>query len=743
MVAGGDRIKVLDFGLAKLRDTAEAATLPTRELTGEGKILGTVAYMSPEQAEGKAVDERSDIFSLGVVLYELATGERPFRGDTSLSVLSAILRDTPRSVTEVNPALPRDVSRIVRHCLAKDPDRRYQSAKDLRNDLEDLAQSLSSGELSPVPAAARTRRSTWPLIAAVVAGVVLMFFIGSLWSRSASTPSALPALSHSRLTQKDSVERFPNISPDGKWVVYAADGDIYLQSVTGQTAINLTKDSPSADTRPVFSPDGETIAFRSARDGGGIFLMGRTGESVRRLTNGGFDPAWFPDGQSIVYAGGEGPQGPENRIVYSDLWVIPVTGAEPRKLFVGDAVQPRVSPHGQRIAFWGIPSDAATGRLSQPGAAANREIWTIDASGGNPVLVASHDANDWNPVWSPDGSWLYFLSNRSGSMNLWRIAIDESSGVARGEPQALTAPAPYVADFSLSADGSIGVYSAITGTNNVARVAFDAKTATVKGDVEMITTGTNDFAYLDVTSDGKSVVATTSSRTREDLYVISVAERTVRQLTNDFARDRFPLWSRDERQIYFSSDRRGYQLWAINADGSGLRELTSGTTIQPLYPLLSPDGTRLAVGDNDRRQVFVYDTSDFSKPVETLTPNVLPTTAAPRINDWSPDGRSIALNAQVPGGGVWIYSLDTASSRRIGDGGVSIWLKDGRRLIYTNGPRLFVIDTTSRISSEVLAGSFTIGNPRLAADDSQLFFLRGTISADIWLVRFEQQAEAP
>jgi eukaryotic-like serine/threonine-protein kinase len=148
MVLAGDRVKVLDFGLAKLREGPDEATLPTRELTGEGKIVGTVAYMSPEQAESKPVDERSDIFSLGVMLYELSTGERPFTGDTSLSVLSSILRDTPRAVTDLNPGLPRDVWRIVRHCLAKDPDRRYQTAKDLRNDLDDLAQSLSS-ESSP------------------------------------------------------------------------------------------------------------------------------------------------------------------------------------------------------------------------------------------------------------------------------------------------------------------------------------------------------------------------------------------------------------------------------------------------------------------------------------------------------------------------------------------------------------------------------------------------------------------
>src|SRR5262245_34258798 len=144
------RVKVLDFGLAKLADAATglsgAASMPTtladgigaKPLTGEGRILGTVAYMSPEQAEGKTVDARSDLFSLGIILYEMATGRRPFTGDTSISIISSIVKDTPTPVTELNVELPHELGRIVRHALTKDPERRYQTAKDLRNDLEDL-----------------------------------------------------------------------------------------------------------------------------------------------------------------------------------------------------------------------------------------------------------------------------------------------------------------------------------------------------------------------------------------------------------------------------------------------------------------------------------------------------------------------------------------------------------------------------------------------------------------------------
>jgi len=189
MLAGRERrVKVLDFGLAKLREEAGRDTETTMAaISGEGRIRGTVAYMSPEQAEGKSVDARSDLFSLGIVLYELATGGRPFKGDTSLSVLSAILRDTPKPVSEVRGDLPREVGRIVRRCLQKDPEQRYQTAKDLRNDLQLLKTDLDSGDIvasdvgvrgPAVPGQQRPRTPTnrGPLVPAlaVVAALLLV-----------------------------------------------------------------------------------------------------------------------------------------------------------------------------------------------------------------------------------------------------------------------------------------------------------------------------------------------------------------------------------------------------------------------------------------------------------------------------------------------------------------------------------------------------------------------------------------
>ena len=730
MLDANDRVKVLDFGLAKLRETSEpslAASMATRELTSEGTIVGTVAYMSPEQAEGKPVDERSDIFSLGVILYEGATGERPFKGDTSMSVLAAILRDTPKSPTDVNPGLPPDLARIVRHCLAKDPDRRYQSAKDLRNDLDELAQPADSSAHAAA-IAARPVRARWPWIAAAVAAAAIAAVV---WMRRGDqTVAPPPSATHTRLTQTSGVEQFPALSPDGKWVVYAKAGDLFLQSVTGQTAINLTNDG-AGNQMPVFSPDGELIAFRSNRAGGGLFVMGRTGESVRRVAAVGYHPDWFPNGLRLVFAT-EGAPFPESiAATSSEIRAVGLDGGEPAPLVSGYyASAPRVSPRGLRIAYWAMRQDALAER-------SNRDIWTVNADGSMPVRLTTHEANDWNPVWAPDGRAIYFLSNRAGSMNVWRIAIDEATGLATGVPQPVTAPASYVAHFMLSADGRTGAYAAFTGGGNLARIAFDGRSGTVNGVVQPVTTGTRDFAnYVDVTRDGAlAVTGTTGRQGREDIFVVSVADGRFRQLTDDFARDRSPSWSADGRRVFFYSDRAGdYNVWSVDADGGALRQLTHGAWRG--YPVPSRDGTRVATNDIVQHRLFIYDAADFTKPVDTPPPVPDASVLNPRPQDWSPDGGSL-LFWSAGASGVWRYSLVNRSYTRFTDGSGGNWLQDGRRFIYANGGRLHLFDTASNTTREILAmPGENLAAARLAAGDSQLFFIHGGAESDIWLVRF-------
>jgi Tol biopolymer transport system component len=272
-----------------------------------------------------------------------------------------------------------------------------------------------------------------------------------------------------QLTSQPGIENFPVLSPDGKWILYASratgNADVYLQGVGGQIPINLTEDSPDDDAEPAFSPDGEQIAFRSERQGGGIFVMGRTGESARRLTDHGFNPAWSPDGKEILFATENVRGNPYLRMSPSELEAVNIETDIGRRVFQGDAVQPQWSPHGQRIAYWAF--------LSSGRDPAQRDIWTIPATGGSPVSITNDAAVDWNPVWSPDGKYLYFVSDRGGSMNVWRVAIEETSGKPLSEPEAVTTPSPYVGFLSFSADGRLMAYASSDITSNIQQVGFD------------------------------------------------------------------------------------------------------------------------------------------------------------------------------------------------------------------------------------------------------------------------------
>ena len=321
MVTSDDRVKVLDFGIAKLIDPlaipdGRAATV-TAAATVAGQLVGTPAYMSPEQAEGRAVDHRSDVFALGVLLYEMTTGLRPFRGDTPLAIFSAIVRDDPAPMTQLRPEASRDLERVVAQCLLKDPDKRLPSAAALRDRLLALAAA---------PVARRPGIGT--LAAAVMLiGIGLAYWLtGSPW-RTGDTMWPAPAFT--RVTDDLGVESSPSLSPVAREVVYAvrpATGTpgLYLRDLQSGTVAQLTKEA--TDDMPAFSPDGRHIAFRSSREGSlGVFLMDRRGQSVRRVVNGGSDPSWTPDGREIVYstrvgrrpgraAGAERTMGRERRV---------------------------------------------------------------------------------------------------------------------------------------------------------------------------------------------------------------------------------------------------------------------------------------------------------------------------------------------------------------------------------------------------------------------------------------------
>ena len=267
MVGTDGRVKILDFGLAQLRDVSrdgELLTITTpQQLTSVGQVIGTVAYMSPEQAQGLEVDARSDIFSLGIVLFEMATGERPFKGDTSVAVLSSIVKDAAPSVGSVNPVQPSEVERIIRRCLAKDPARRYQSAIDVRNDLDDLPQTVggSGGAASPSRTASGVREiAAWTAAALLLVALVIMSVNRAPAIDAPNDVLSVVPPEKTTLTEGEA----PQVSPDGMTIAFVATDQagrtlLYLRDRGTLTARALTETDDA--TMPFWSPDSRSLGF--------------------------------------------------------------------------------------------------------------------------------------------------------------------------------------------------------------------------------------------------------------------------------------------------------------------------------------------------------------------------------------------------------------------------------------------------------------------------------------------------
>jgi Tol biopolymer transport system component len=737
------RVKILDFGLAKVTappsdethsPTAVAATEP-------GSVMGTVGYMSPEQVRGRTADHRSDIFSFGSILYEMLTGRRAFRGDSAAETMAAIAQSDPPELESTDLTLPPGLGPVVRHCLEKSPAERFQSAGDLAFAL--LSATGSSARLEPIALGAGAGPSAKMLrLAAAGAAIAVVAFGLGWWLRRPPPPQARPVrATFERLTDNPGVEAQPALSPDGKSVAYVSgesgNDDIYLLRIGGRNPINLTADSPDDDQTPSFSPDGSQIAFRSERQGGGIFVMGATGESVKRLTDFGYNPSWSPDGRRIAVSTSQFAY-PTDRSGFGELWAVDLASGAKRPIWQGgDAVQPSWSPHGQRIAFWGLR-----------GQSGRRDLWTVAADGSGArtgaAPVTDDTALDFSPAWSPDGRFLYFASDRGGTMNLWRIPIDEGSGGVLGEAEPVTTPSGWSGWASLSRDGKALVYASLEFRSTLLRVGFDPDRGETTGSAVAVIRSTLPIRDHAVSPDGKRVAFTTAGR--EDLFVVGTDGSSFRRLTDDAFRDRGPTWSPDGERLVFYSDRSGgYQLWSIRPDGSGMQQLShlEGTAN---FPVWAPDGSRIATVDLRDQAWRILDSErgtvvrEFTKPLREGV-RFWPLS-------WSPDGASVLGSIWVGSSGATlglaVCSLADGHYDEIYKSGSqffvwSTWLRDGRRVVFRSKRGISLLDSRSgQVRPLVAVAGYTIGESvGVSKDNRWITYTETATEGDIWLMRFD------
>jgi len=448
--------------------------------------------------------------------------------------------------------------------------------------------------------------------------------------------------------------------------------------------------------------------------------MGATGESVRRLTDGGFNPAWAPGGTALIYAT-EGVANPFGRTDTSALWRVDLATGSKVKVFDGDAVQPSVSPDGRHIAFWGLPP--GTGR---------RVIYTIPAAGGTPTVVVDDHAYNWSPKWSPDGTTIYFASNRQRPMGIWRIPIDSATGRPAGAPTLVASGTEDYLGLSDAAAGAF-VLPSTTSTALVERLPIDARAAKLLGPPTTLLKTARDISYVAPSPDGQFLAMTVNDAT-EDIVVSKTDGSGMTRLTNDAARDRGATWTPDSSRLYFFSDRSGhYEIWTIRRDGSSLQQVTHRTEETPLtQPHLSPDGRTLSV--NVPGKVGLLDVSplDAERPIQWLD---LPPALAFFVVGWSPDGRALAGNAMGQPSAI-VYSTTTkmaATVLRL----APFAMLDDHTLVgqATDNPHMIVADTRTGATrtGDSLPDDLR-GSPVLSPDGRWIYLTISQGVAHVWLM---------
>ncbi|MBL8745517.1 MAG: PD40 domain-containing protein [Phycisphaerae bacterium] len=752
------KVKVLDFGLARTLDegasstgtgaspdspTITASTLPARHSpTIPGAILGTAAYMSPEQARGRRVDRRSDVWAFGVIVYECLTGVSPFAGETATDSIGAVLHKGV-DLSLLPPSTPPRLRDLLVRALERDREKRLRDLGDAMLEIE-RARLEGPG----VQEAATRRGPGWGVVAA--SGVIAAAALGAAaWALTrparVAAPVTAPAaplpprVTLAQVTDAAGFEVYPAISPDGTTIVYsAATGgglDLFSLRIGGVNSVNLSADAGPDDYEPAYSPDGQSIAFRSERDGGGLFVMGATGESPRRITAEGFDPSWSPDGKMIAFAS-EGVIDPLSRNTLSRLSTVdPATGTI-AAICPGDAVQPSWSPSGARIAYWGMRTGG------------QRDLYTIPAAGGEPVAVMNDAPLDWSPKWSLDGKHLYFISDRGGSNDIWRIPIDEATGRTLGPPEAITrAPGATISYLSVARQRPRLAFMTGVWTTRIMRLDIDLAAGTAKGLPRPLVTTTTASSFCSVSPDGKSIAYSGGRGNNEDIFIASTDGTGRRRLTSDSAKDRGPTWTPDGRSLLFYSDRDGgYQVWSIRADGSGLTRITNdpdGAT----NVTLSRDGKWLAFGSRVRKMSILR--LDESPPEPRIMPMPEGRSAIPL--DWSPkaDRLLVGLFGERAEFSLATFDPETKAYEVIPapplDGDAK-YLPDGERvLISTRGgiEILTLADGARKLLWTPERRLDAVIELTLAPDASWVTFTTPVVDGDVWIADVEEASVAP
>jgi len=741
MIDRDGNVRIMDFGIAR--------SVEAKGLTGAGTIIGTPEYMSPEQVEDKDVDRRSDIYSLGIILYEMLTGRVPFEGDTPFAVGMKHKDEIPQDPREVNSQVPEGLSRLVLKCLEKSREKRYQTADELRSELEKIEKGIPIAERVIAKRKAMTSKeitvkfSLRKLFIPAAALIALLLVAGYFLFRPGPEIFEVKIGRTQRITNDPGLEIDPAISPDGKMIAYVARPSgkmsLYVRQIAGGRPIALTDNLPDDSRWPQWSPDGTQISFQSQRS---IYLVPALGGIPKRLVE--VSPgqtvkcaAWSPDGRQIAYA------------LDKSICLLSLDGGEPQK--IAEPAYPHPwpyslcwSPDGSKIAYV-VGNESFLFGVPTLGNIAPSSIWVVSAKGGNPVQVTDDKSLNVSPAWMPDGRHLVYVSNEKGGRDVFLVSL-ESSGKSSGLPVRLTTGLS-AHTISLSAAGDRFAYSEFTHTANIWSIRIPQDGPISVSEAQPVTTGNQTIEGISVSRDGKWLAYDSNFNGNQDIYKMPIGGGEAEQLTNDPSDEFLPAWSPDGKEIAFYTWRKGNRdLTLMMADGSRFQQLTEDPASES-YPDWSPDGRRLVFQTHKTGRGELFLISRENKDAKWGTPHQLTSNGAYQSCKWAPDGGLIAYTNSK---GLWTIPVEGGEPRMIVEGRNSAtqpdprypaWSKDSRTLYY------MAYDAEKRASfwSIPISG----GEPKLlikfddpsrqssrwefACDGERFFFTLAKYESDIWV----------